>query len=245
MWINRVSRAAVLALGLMCVRAWAGGPQLPATAIGEDTFVVVAINPAKLDAPSLDATVKAILGDNAAIAKDGLEKAKAQFSEMNEAGAEQMTIVVSGKDMVNPPQPIVYVKMKPGADHAAAEKLIRAHEVQEHTEASEISNDGDFLITRKKGTALPTAASPERTKAFGDAFGNMDKAFSVIFIPTAPIRDQIKQQAAAPGANPMIATALPLLADSQWISVEGTLGDAPGDRPDGAGRRRSRGQGAQ
>src|SRR5947209_20371293 len=71
MLLKKFSRAAAaLALAvLVCGRARAEAPQLPAKAIADDTFMVVHVDAAKVDPDSVEKTVNAILGPQAIMAQ--------------------------------------------------------------------------------------------------------------------------------------------------------------------------------
>ena len=227
---RRTVRTAVLAMALVCARAQAAAPPLPATAIAEDTYIVANINVPKLDPTSLEASAKVVLGANYAMAADGLAKYKAKYTDYVATGAESVTFVMSGDPTTDSkqPEPIVYVKMKAGADHAALEKKIRDDQAKEgKPQETEITNDGDFMVMRKKGIALPTSGSADRTKAFGDIAAN-DAAFSVSFIPTDKIRAKMKEDMKGnPNQPPWVQQMGPFLTDSKWMILSAKLGDAP------------------
>jgi len=164
------ARAAVAALALaalVCTRgARADVPQLPANAIGDDTFVLVHVDASKVDPDTIDKTLKAVLGPQAAMAQAGMADFREKYKHVVDAGAQSITITASGPVADGKePNGIAYLKLKPGTDHAAVEKMIREEQAKSGKEEGkdmEIANDGDFMIMHKKGTPLPTSGSSDR-----------------------------------------------------------------------------------
>jgi hypothetical protein len=225
------ARTASLALAAICCRAaLAAAPELPPSAIAADTFVVVHMNVAKVDPASVEASAKALLGQQAAMAASGLDKYKAKYAEYTSTGAEAVTFVMSGDpDQEKKPEPIIYVKLKPGADFDAAAKKVRDEQAKEAKgQDMEISHQGDFMVLHTKATALPTGGSADRAKSFGEVLGSADQAVSVAFIPTDKIRSKMKEDIKNNKDQPAWAqTMAPLLADSKWLMVGAQLGDSP------------------
>ena len=223
------ARAAVLALAVLCARVQSA-VELPATAITDDTYVVANMSMAKLDPASLEASAKVILGANIAMAQEGLTKYKAKYDDYVSTGAESVTIVMSGDpSQGKEPEPVVYIKMKAGSDHKALEDKIKAEQAKEgKPQETEISNDGDFMVMRKKGTALPTAGSADRAKSFMDLLGAGDRAFVLSFIPNDKVRAQMKEKLKADPSQPAwMQTLSPFMADSKSVVLEAKIGDAP------------------
>ncbi len=224
------ARAALLAAVLMCARVQAAAPQLPASAIADDTYMVGTISVAKLDPASLDAAAKAVLGAQAAMVADGLAKYKAKYDEYAGSGAESVSFVLSGDpNQDKKPEPVVYVKLKAGTDHAAIEKKVREAEAKEgKPDEMDITHDGDFMILHKKGTELPKGGAAERARDFALMMGSAEKAVTLAFKPNDTIRTKMKQDLKPDASKPAWAQAMtPLLADSKWAVVDAQLGDAP------------------
>ena len=229
MLLRKLSRAtAALALALVCVRVQAEAPQLPATAIADDTYAVATMSVAKVDPTSLEAAAKAVLGQNFAMAQGGLAKYKEKYAAYSDSGAESVTFVMSG-DPEQKKEPVAYLKLKPGADHAAIETKIRADQAKEgKADETDFSNEGDFLVMRKKGSDLPKGGAADRAKTFTEILGAADKALTIAFTPTDAIRAKMKQDMKAdPNSPPWAQSLTPLLADSKSVMLEVSLGDAP------------------
>lgn len=225
---RRATFAAALALAFLCAWVQAAAPQLPPSAIADDTFMVATVDVAKFDPASLDASAKVILGASYAFVAEGLAKYKAQYEAYAGTGAESVTFVVGGDPAQNP-EPIFYVKLKAGADHAALEKKIRDEAAKEGKPVeAEFSNDGDFMVMRKKGTKLPEAGSPDRARAFAEIVANSDKAFTLALNPTEKVRAKMKEDLKnKPQQQPWMTAMAPLLIDSKWMLMDAKLGEAP------------------
>lgn len=227
------ARAAALALvALAALNARADLPKLPEKAIADDTFLVVHIDAAKLSPESIDQTLTAVLGAQAGMAQQGMADYRAKYKQMIDAGAESITITAGGP-VGGDKEPIGagYIKLKPGADHAAFEKMIReeqAKNAKDQAKDMEVANEGDFMIVHEKGKALPTAGSADRAKMFGDAMKGDSKAVVLAFVPTPEIRAKMKEEMQDKADTPDWAKgAGPLLADSKTMTVDFTLGAAP------------------
>jgi hypothetical protein len=229
---------AFTAAALFCLRSMAADPAIPASGITNDTFLVVHMVGAKVDPASVEAAARSVLGANfPPQAQEGLAKYKEKYDEYAKAGAESVTMVVSGdptKDTAtSKPQPLIYLKLKPGSDHAAVEQKIRADEAKEGKgdDKTEISHEGDYLVMREKGTPPPgsSPANADRAKLFSDAMSGADKAVAFAFVPTDALRDKMKQEAAnaGPGSPPWAKSLAPLLADGKWARADLSLGDNP------------------
>jgi hypothetical protein len=233
MLVKKISRAAaVLALALVCGRASAEAPQLPAKAVGDDTWLVVHVNAAKLDPDSIDQSLQAILGPQAAMAQQAMSDFRTKYKEIVDAGAQSMTIVASGPvGDGKEPNGVGYIKLKPGTDHAAVEKKIRDEQAKSGTkdaDNTEFLNDGDYLIVHKKGTPMPAGGASDRTKLFTDALGSSEKSLVFAFVPTPDIRTKMKESAKGNNDAPDWAKNLgPQLSDAKWMSVDVNLGAAP------------------
>lgn len=226
------ARAAVLSMALVCGRANAAAPQLPASAIAEDTYVVATINVAKLDPASLDAAAKAVLGAQAGMVADGLAKYKAKYDEYAGTGAESVTFVMSGipnEPGKASPEPVMYVKFKPGSDQAVAEKKVREAQTKDgKPDEMEITHDGDFMVMHKKGAEMPKSPSADRARAFAEILGDAEKAVTVAFNPTDKIRENMKKDLKADATKPAWLQAMaPFLADSKWAVVDARFGELP------------------
>ncbi len=224
--------AAVFAVALICGRVQAAAPQLPATAIAEDTYIVATVNVAKLAPASLDASAKAVLGAQAAMVADGLAKYKAKYDEYAGTGAESVSFVMSGvpnQDGKPDPEPVVYVKFKAGSDQAAAEKKVREAQAKEgKPDDMEITHEGDFMIMHKKGAELPKASSADRARAFAEILGDAEKAVTVAFNPTDKIRENMKKDLKPDASKPAwLQAMMPFLSDSKWAVIDAKFGDAP------------------
>ena len=226
------ARVAVLSLALMCGRVNAAAPQLPASAIADDTYLVATISVAKLDPASLDAAAKAVLGAQAAMVADGLAKYKAKYDEYAGTGAEAVTFVLSGTPQQEgkpDPEPVVYVKFKPGSDQAMAEKKVREAQAKEgKPDEMEITHEGDFMVMHKKGTEMPKSPSADRARAFAEILGNAEKAVTFAFNPTDKIREDMKKALKPDASKPAWVQAMsPFLGDSKWTLIEAKFGETP------------------
>ena len=222
--------AAALALAVLCARAQAAAPQLPASAIVADTYAVILVDIAKVDPASVQASANALLGAQAAMATEPLAKYKAKYDEFTGIGAATVTIVVGGEmDGPKPPEPVVYVSLKPGSDVAAAEAKVRELQAKEGKgDQMEVTHDGDFLVLHSKGSELPKEGAADRAKSFTDLIGSGDKAVSIAFIPTDKIRAKMKANIKNDPNQPPYAAALGTnLSDSKSLVIDLKLGDAP------------------
>jgi hypothetical protein len=229
--LRKISRAtaagiAALTLALIGARVQAEGVKLPASAIGAETFAIITMSIPKMDPASVEAAAKAVMGSSFASVQDGLTKYSEKYKEMSDSGAETVSIVVTGKPDDKEPNASVYVKMKPGADHAAAEKKIREAQAKEPGgDDMDITNEGDFLVMRKKGAEVIKGSEGERASTFSQV-ANTDKALSVVFVPTEAIRAKMNQPVGE--ATPEWGkAAVPLLAASKWMSLDVSLGETP------------------
>jgi hypothetical protein len=227
----RAGLVAVVMAGVCAFSLRAAPPELPSSAVGGDTYVVANMDVSKMTPDAVDAAAKAVLGQNFAMAQQGLQKYRDKYKEYADTGAEHVTFVASGDPTKGEkePEPVVYVKLKPGTDHAAVEKKIREEQAKEgnaKADEMEFANQGDFLVMHKKGTALPSGGDAVKAKAFSEILGNSDSAFSVAFLPTDAIRTKMKDEMKADPNQPLSAIA-PLLADSKWIKLDVQLGDSP------------------
>jgi hypothetical protein len=213
----------LLILPLAAARAQAAPLHLPVTAIADDTFFVATIDLTKVDPATLEATAKAALGDKAGELDDLLAQYKTHHEKYAGKGAEVATVVFRGDPDNGPgPEPIFYVRFKPGADHAAVEKQIREDEGENNPEALEITHDGDFMLLRKKGVTPPEEGSSDRAKLFAEAMGDSEKPAVALLIfneaMTKSIQKDIGQGAPAGLGD--------LAKDSKSIRLELTLGQA-------------------
>jgi hypothetical protein len=205
------------------IAAQAAPVKLPMNAISEDTFLIATVDLAKVDPTVLAATAKAALGEKAGDADEMLSSYKTKYEKFAGKGAESLTIILRGDpDQQKEPEPVFYVKFKADADHAAVEKQIREEEGEANPSPLEISNDGEFMVLRKKGVELPAAGSEERAKLFAEALGDGDKpAIGALIFNAAMIKSMQKDIGhGAPAGMLTVAT------DSKWLRMEMTLGAA-------------------
>jgi hypothetical protein len=179
----------------------------------------------KIDPASVEAAAKAMMGPSFAAVQEGLTKYKEKYEEMTQSGAESVSIVVTGKPEDKEPNAAVYVKMKPGADHAAAEKKLREAQAKEKGDDMDISNEGEFLVMRKKGVEPIKGGQADRAATFAQV-GNTDKALSVVFVPTEAFRAKMKQPAGEQMPD-WGKAAQQFVADSKWMKLDVALGDSP------------------
>src|SRR5581483_9481377 len=177
-------KAAVCVAALAAARAQAATPQLPDNAIGEDSIVVATFDPSKLTADALQASSQAVMGPNAQRNQQKISDFQKKRDAIVAAGGEAAAMVVSmppkaaaagagaDADAASPPgpKPVMYVKMKPGADAKALENAITQDMEPAEKDKTQFDHQGDFLVMHEKGQTLPTAGSPERAKAFNDGF---------------------------------------------------------------------------
>jgi hypothetical protein len=232
-------RGAALALASFALllagsRAASAADVVPASGVGANTFVVGKIDINKMTPASLDSAAKAVLGplaDNPKF-REGLDEYRQKYDQYTKAGAESVTMVMSGdptKDEKEP-QPVVYLKLKPGSDPAAVEQMIRAD--QEKNKAknpnqkdTDITHEGDYIVMREKGAPVAPGGDAAKARSFGDILAGSDKAISFAFIPTDPIRTKMKE--ADPNQPTWMKALAPLLADSKSMRLDVALGDSP------------------
>jgi hypothetical protein len=222
--------AVVMALALACARARAAGVDLPASAVSGETFAVAKLDVSKMAPAALEAAAKTVMGANAAMAQGAIDKYKAQYEDYAKS-AESATFVMSGDPNQDKNiQPVVYVKLKPGSDHAAVEKKIREDQAKNGKgEEMDISHEGDFVVMRKKGSVAPSGGGDAgRASGFADVLNKSDKAFTVAVLPTEKVRAKMKADAKGDPNQPAWATTLANnVADSKWMKLELSFGDAP------------------
>jgi len=219
-----------IVLALACARVQAAGVDLPPSAVSGETFAIAKLDVSKMAPAALEAAAKVVMGPNAQMAQGAIEKYKAQYDEYAKS-AESATFVMTGdpgtqKDI----QPIVYVKLKPGSDHAAVEKKIREDQAKNGKgEEMDISHEGDFVVMRKKGSAAPNGSGDAgRASGFADVLNKSDKAFTVAILPTEKVRAKMKADAKGDPNQPAWASTLASnVADSKWMKLELSLGEAP------------------
>lgn len=230
-------KAAVCVVGLAAMRAGAITPQLPDNAIGEDAIVVATFDPNKLTSDALQASSQAIMGPNAQRDEQKLSDFQKKRDAIVAAGGEAATIVMSmpakeagaaAADAGSPPEPkpVVYVKMKAGADETALKNAITQDMSQEDKDKTQFDRQGDFLVMHEKGQTLPTSGSAERAKAFNAGFADAgDSAASVVLVPNEALKAQVNGMAT--NAPPAFREILPALMSSKWISLSGKVGSDP------------------
>lgn len=197
---------------------------LPPNAIGADTFFVAKLNPAGIDPAAVEATFKAALGDDAGQADKLLEGFKLRHERFSSKGVDTVTVVMRG-DPNTPqgPDPIFYAKMKPDADRAALEKMVRDELGEANADMMDVTSDGDFMLFRKKGVEAPTDASDERRKLFEEALGDSNKPGVGALICTEAMVAGV-QRDVQHGAPEGLAT---LVNAGKWFRFEVTLGESP------------------
>jgi hypothetical protein len=197
--------------------------KLPPNAIADDTMFIATVDFVKADSATVDATAKAVLDDNLGPVGELLGQYKTHYEQYAGKGVESVTVVVRfNPDQRQEPDPVVYVKFKPGTDQAPVEKQIILDEGENNPVAMEISHDGDYMVLRMKGVELPAAGSEERTKLFTDAMGDSSKPLVIaLSFNDAMVKSFQKEVGAA--AAPGTAT---LVTESKWFRLEMDLGKA-------------------
>lgn len=229
--------AAGMVLALACAPLTRAAVKVPESAVAADTFLVAHVNMSKIDPVQIDAAIKAVMGANAPAVNKGMDEYKDKFKEMTDAGVESLTIFASG-DPTGDKEPIglAYAKLKPGADHAAAEakfKEEQAKEAAKHPDQkgdeADVTWEGDYMVLHKKGTDLPKGGDGARAKMFTEAFSSTDKALDVVFVPTDPIRAKMQEHAKEAGAGgpPWAKDAAEAAAAAKSASIGVTLGESP------------------
>lgn len=199
-------------------------PKLPANAIADDTFFIATLDFSKLDPATVEAGAKAALGDKLAIVDELLGVYKAHYEKYAGKGVKSVTLILRGDpdQQRQGPEPIFYVRFKPGSDQAAVEKQIREEEGENNPAALEITHDGDFMVLRTQGREPPETGSEERTKLFAEALGDSDKPVVAALIFNDAL---VKGARKAPlqGQPPGFVS---FVTDTKWIRIEMTPGAA-------------------
>src|SRR5579862_1285322 len=116
--LSRSCKRAALFLAasaLLNMSAKAALPDLPASAVVSDTFVVVHLDAAKMDPASIDQAVQTLLGPAAGFVAPKVQVFKDELKQMTDAGAQSLTVVASGDPNAGEPAVIGYMKLKPGS----------------------------------------------------------------------------------------------------------------------------------
>jgi hypothetical protein len=212
--MRRLIFAALLQLGFgLAMTCMAAPLELPKNAIPDDTFFVATLDLAKATPNEIDATLTAAMGDRAAEAAPFVENYRQAHAAAIAGGAQSATFVFHGDPHNGDTDPIVYLRYKSGSDHAAAEQQWRN---VDGVRGAESSWEGDVMLFRKKGVALPSSGSADRTKLFADGLAASDKAIAAIFAPNTAIVAEFKESA----SHGMPRGLLTLVKDAQSIRIE-------------------------
>jgi hypothetical protein len=214
----------------VCPRTQAAVPKLPDSAYADDTYAIIHLDGAQVDPEKVEAAAKALLGPQAAMATEGLAKYKEKYTEYRAAGAESLTLVMSGDpNAEKKADPVGYLKLKAGTDPTALMAKIKADQAKEAKQPEmEMAQDGDFVVMHTKGVDLPKGGSNVTKKSFTEILGTADKAVSIAFVPTEQIRAKMKEDVAKDKTQPAWAQSLgTFLSDSQWLLMDVGLGDSP------------------
>ncbi|MDB5292129.1 MAG: hypothetical protein JWL69_3370 [Phycisphaerales bacterium] len=232
--LKMAGAAAVLAM--VCLRANAAGPVLPPDAIGADTVMVMHADSSTFTPDGVRKAATAVLGPNAAQGNQGLAKFEEKYNAVLKAGGQSVTMIQGDKPKAAAGAPeagpgansqgVVYIQLKPGADVDAIQKAISDEMQPTERENAVFEKKGDFLMMHKKGEAPPVAADATRAKVFSDALSSVsDAGLQIAVVPNQAARDEIKKGAAT--APKELRDAVPVLANSKWVTIAVKLGNAP------------------
>lgn len=239
----RLAGAMGMCVLMACLTARAAAPELPPDAVGTDTSVVVHLNPAQFTPANLRSAMQAVMGPNAQQLEPNIAKFEAAYKKAQDAGVESMTLVFTPAASAaeppaagaaqpppakNGPQGLVYMKLKSGADPAAVEQAVKSDMSDEQKNATDFKSAGKYLILRDKGQPIPTKSDDARARQFADALGTVaDAAIQIAFIPNAQTKKEMIQEANAGNPPPAVKDAIPLVANSKWVTIAAALGNAP------------------
>jgi len=224
---HKIAAVTAMFVAMLGMKAQASLPALPDTAIGDKTFLVIQLDGAKMDQASVRATAMAVLGEQAAMAGEGLDKYQKKHEALTAAGVVSGTMVFDVTDEgVKNPKPVVYIQVKAGSDLAVVKKSLLEDMTPEDQAKTQFSDGGNVLVMYEKDTVLPKQGSPAQAKAFAEAINSAgEKAVAVAFIPNEAIRAQVTKNLAH--AQPEIANMVPLLVNSKSMTLSAKLGEAP------------------
>ena len=227
--MSRFSRVVAPVLGMMlAVSGLKAHAELPTTAIGDNTFIVAKVELAKIDPTTLRTTVKALLGDMAAMAEQGLGEYDKKYKELVDAGAQSFALVMDAADTKNEPEPVIYIGVKAGADiNGLKDAVLKDMAAKPAAEQMDVETAGDYLVMHKKGTAIP-AGNGARAAEFNTGFADGgDKALVLVFAPNASLRADLKAKLVKDAPPPPFNVVAPLLLESKYAAFGVGLGESP------------------
>jgi hypothetical protein len=214
--------AAWVVLILASLPAIAAMPAPPDQLIGENTVLLISINGDQLTPDVLRAAAQAVLGENAAIARQPLDRFQQFYDQARQAGVQSVCIIVS-----RPGVPALDVKLRQDADPAAAQKLMAPRFVVGGQQVTS-QRIGDDLVLYQQNPPPQTAPSAARAKMVNEALANAgDQALVVIFAPTQFLRDTVNRELAHDSVPSFLKTVGPDFFNSRWTTLAITLGAAP------------------
>ena len=243
--VKLVSAVALMTLSV-CMGARAAAPTLPPEAVAADTVAVIHLESTHFTPDALRMAAQALLGPNAQRVNDSLTKFEDRYNKAKEAGVQSMTLTMSSSkpsanaagaaDAANPagaqgsePKGIAYLELKPGADVNAVEKIMQQEMDPAKREQTEFKKQGNYLAMYQKGQTLPTHGDVTRSTQFANALGSVSNAaVQIAFIPDAATKTQMMDRANGEGAPAGAKEAMPVLANSKWITLAVNFGNAPG-----------------
>ncbi len=242
--LTRIATTASAMVMLLSVQAGAAAPQLPPNAVGPQTTVVSYMDGSTFTPDAMRQAARAVLGPNSpslAQLNQQIAKYQERYDKATQAGVQSLMVIANtsapqknpaGANAAAPPQGMkeqaaTWVQLKPGADSAAVEKMIREEMKPEDQDKAVFERQGNFLVMHQKDQKLPANADAARAKQFADALSHANAAVVVAFIPDQAMRDQAKKEQNNANSPKWIQDAMPVLSNSQWGTLAVNLGQAP------------------
>ena len=241
--LTRIATTASAMMMLLSVQAGAAAPQLPPNAVGPQTTVVSYMDGASFTPDAMRQAARAVLGPNSpslAQLNQQIAKYQEQYDKATKAGVQSLMVIANTSAQRNPgganaaapegmkEQAATWVQLKPGADSAAVEKMIREEMKPADQEKNVFERQGNFLVVHEKDQKLPAASDADRAKQFIEALSHAANAAVVVaFIPDQATRDQAKNQQNNANTPKWIADAMPVLSNSKWGTLAVSFGQSP------------------
>jgi len=219
-------------VAMMCLRAHAAAPTLPPGSIAPDTIVVIHLDAAGISPESLKTAAQTILGANAKVADEAVAQFKEKYDKAIAAGAVSATMVVGadkkdgGADKKNG---AIYIKLKPGADAKALEKMIKSDMKGEEKEKTVFTEKDGYLVIHEKDMPLSDKSDSALEKTFADALGTVSNAaVQIAIVPDEKIKAEILKNSQNEAPVKGLKDAAAIIAKSKWMTVSVTFGNTPG-----------------
>ena len=164
---------------------------LPAEAICEDAVAVIWIDADRLDPAQLEATAKALLGDNAKHLENPIKQLGALREAFTKVGGEALAIVVRGPDERDrSPEPHFVVTFKDGADPGVLGDFLKLTA----GDGIAIAPAGKraLIIARRARLLPPAGKDGDTADAFSKGLREVgDAPAAVVFVPNANLRRSV------------------------------------------------------